>query len=60
MIAQVKGYKKGKCGHPYGPDSNHFAPELCCPDNLLIYKGTEECIVHCGERCVHNNNHKEK
>ena len=56
-IIYVKGFETGDCNHPDGPGTDTFAPELCCPDNLITCHYDDTVEVDCNHTCAHHKNH---
>lgn len=44
-----------KCGHPNGMFTDNFAPETCCPDQLITFSnGGKQVSVNCSKICCHH------
>jgi len=48
-----------ECSHPNGMFTKCFAPETCCPDQLITFsQGGKRVSVNCRSICCHHINHK--
>jgi hypothetical protein len=48
-----------ECTHPDGMYSGFFAPETCCPDNLITFLEGSKTSIDCNNTCVHHLKHGE-
>lgn len=58
MIAELEC----ECTHPNGAFTECFAPENCCPDQLVTYLNDNDTrfTINCQNTCVHHLKHKKE